>query len=71
MLLDQPLLTVLIERWRFETSSFHLRVGEMTIILQDVPMLLEFPIDSLIVIERDDRDWMAKYARILGRQLHN
>jgi len=38
------LFMTLCERWHTETSSFHLPVGEMTIILDDVACLLHIPI---------------------------
>jgi Plant mobile domain len=34
--LDKSLLTALVERWRPETSIFHLPVGEMTMTLEDM-----------------------------------
>lgn len=37
--IDRDLITTLIERWRHETHSFHLLVGEMTMILEDVNRL--------------------------------
>ncbi|KAK3183310.1 hypothetical protein Dsin_030596 [Dipteronia sinensis] len=38
--LDWPLITALVERWRQETLSFHFAVGESTVTLQDVAVLL-------------------------------
>jgi hypothetical protein len=37
-------LTALVDRWRPETHTFHLRAGEMTSTLQDVSMILGLPI---------------------------
>jgi len=47
--LNWPLLTTQIDKWRPETSTFHLRHGEMTITLQDVTMLLGPKIDNSAV----------------------
>ena len=38
--LDWALITSLVERWCLETHTFHLPVGEMTITLQDVVIIL-------------------------------
>ncbi|KAJ7960703.1 serine/threonine-protein phosphatase 7 long form-like [Quillaja saponaria] len=38
--LDNPLISALVERWRRETNTFHLNVGEMTVTLKDVALLL-------------------------------
>ena len=39
-------ITVLVDRWRPETHSFHLRTGEMTVTLQDMSMILALPIEG-------------------------
>ena len=44
--LDWPLITCLVERWRLETHTFHVPVGEMTITLQDVAIILGLRIDG-------------------------
>src|SRR3954464_3457985 len=39
-------ITALVDRWRPETHSFHLRTGEMTVTLQDMSMILALPIQG-------------------------
>ena len=41
---DPGLLSGLVERWRPETHTFHMPVGEMTVTLQDVSCLWGLPI---------------------------
>ncbi|GMH12641.1 hypothetical protein Nepgr_014482 [Nepenthes gracilis] len=48
--LDNPLISALVERWRRETNTFHLNVGEMTVTLEDVAYLLGLAIDGEPVI---------------------
>ncbi|XP_057785002.1 protein MAIN-LIKE 2-like [Salvia miltiorrhiza] len=48
--LDNPLISALVERWRKETNTFHMTVGEMTITLEDVAYLLGLRIDGEPVI---------------------
>ena len=47
---DSALIAALVERWRRETNTFHLPVGEMTITLEDVALLLGLAIDGEPVI---------------------
>ena len=44
--MDNPLISALVERWRRETNTFHLNVGEMTVTLEDVAYLLGLAIDG-------------------------
>ncbi|XP_047177005.1 protein MAIN-LIKE 1-like [Vigna umbellata] len=41
---DRGLLLAFVERFHFETSSFHLPMGEMTLTLDDVSSLLYLPV---------------------------
>ena len=41
---DRGLISLFVERWHRETSSFHLPVGKVTITLDDVASLLHLPI---------------------------
>ncbi|KAK1369701.1 hypothetical protein POM88_035793 [Heracleum sosnowskyi] len=44
--LDWGLLSALVERWRPETHTFHFPMGECTVTLQDVAVILGLPIDG-------------------------
>ena len=48
-MIDWPLITCLVERWRPETHTFYVPVGEMMIMLQDVAIILGLRIDGLAV----------------------
>ena len=47
---DWPLITCLVERWQPKTHTFHFPVGEMTITLQDVAIILRLCIHGPAVI---------------------
>ena len=50
IMIDWPLITSLVKRWRPETHTFHLPIGEMSIILQDVAINLGLRIHRPAVI---------------------
>ena len=47
--LDRGMITALVERWRPETHTFHLSVGEATITLRDVAILIDLPVSGRAV----------------------
>ena len=55
---DRALLSTLVDRWRPETHTFHLPVGEMAVTLQDVSLLLSLPlVDRAVAARAVDPDW--------------
>ncbi|XP_050205444.1 protein MAIN-LIKE 2 [Mercurialis annua] len=65
--LDNPLISALVERWRRETNTFHFTVGEMTVTLQDVALLLGLAIDGKPVIGLTYTTCSSVCERLLGR----
>ncbi|KAJ9671156.1 hypothetical protein PVL29_027237 [Vitis rotundifolia] len=64
--LDWPLITSLVERWRLETHTFHLPIGEMTVTLQDVAMILGLRIHGPPITGTCDIDWSLLCSEFLG-----
>ena len=69
--LDWTLIAALVERWRPETHSFHLPMGECTITLQDVAVLLGLPIDGEPVLcpvsPPPGHTWRTTIGQIFGQ----
>ncbi|KAL5130618.1 Serine/threonine-protein phosphatase 7 long form [Glycine soja] len=59
--INSSLITALIERWRPETHTFHLRCREATITLQDV-----FHIEGAPLIDQTNLDWAELCEKLLG-----
>jgi hypothetical protein len=52
-LYDSSLITAFLDRWRLETHSFRLPVGEMTVSLEDVAMLFSLPLGVVAMVAID------------------
>ncbi|XP_062155906.1 protein MAIN-LIKE 2-like [Alnus glutinosa] len=64
---DSALIAALVERWRRETNTFHLPVGEMAITLEDVALLLGLAIDGEPVIGVTNSTPSLLCEKLLGR----
>ncbi|KAK1681660.1 hypothetical protein QYE76_042508 [Lolium multiflorum] len=61
-------LTALVDRWRPETHTFHLRAGEMTPTLQDVSMILGLPIQGEPLCMNTASDgWRQQMENLISR----
>ena len=47
--IDQGLITALVERWRPKTHTFHMSHCKVSIVLQDVEVLLGLPVDGVAI----------------------
>ncbi|KAF1883231.1 hypothetical protein Lal_00030335 [Lupinus albus] len=64
--INNHLITALVERWRPETHTFHLPIGECTVTLEDVAYQLGLPIDGNIITGPTNMDWNVVCHNLLG-----
>ncbi|CAN1129463.1 Serine/threonine-protein phosphatase 7 long form homolog [Linum perenne] len=70
---DPELITALVERWRPETSTFHLYHGETTITLEDVHFLTGLSVNGVLVesqrrLPTVDSDLQTYVEELLGKK---
>nr|XP_034598351.1 protein MAIN-LIKE 1-like [Setaria viridis] len=69
---NSAVITVLVDRWRPETHSFHLPFGEMTVTLQDCQKMLGLSIRVNAVTRPCVSEvWRARVATFLGREVED
>ncbi|KAL8485382.1 hypothetical protein ACS0TY_027618 [Phlomoides rotata] len=70
MVVDNHLITALVERWRPETHTFHFPVGEATVTLQDVAIIWGLHIDGQPLCIDDhnktEEEWQWNCLELLG-----
>ncbi|XP_078158142.1 serine/threonine-protein phosphatase 7 long form homolog [Carex rostrata] len=68
---DRELITALVERWRPETNSFHLPVGECTVTLEDVSCLWGLSITGKTISGCTDDNWSQLILDCLGQEVYD
>ena len=70
--LDHALITALVERLQLKMHLFHLPHDEMTIMLQDMEVIMGIPVDGLPMVGFTRMDgWGDLYAELLGHRPSN
>lgn len=66
--LDHALLNALVERWLRETQTFHLRFGEIMVLLKDVAILTGLRVHGAPVTGPTNCNWGQLCTQLLGYQ---
>ncbi|KAE8790020.1 hypothetical protein D1007_35699 [Hordeum vulgare] len=65
--LNATALTALTDRWRPETHSFHLPLGEMSITLEDIAMIIGLRIEGMALTRKvRPAGWQQRVAALVG-----
>uniref|UniRef100_K3XRP7 SWIM-type domain-containing protein n=1 Tax=Setaria italica TaxID=4555 RepID=K3XRP7_SETIT len=65
--MDGPLLTAMVDRWCPKTHTFHLPFGEMTIMMQDIAMILGLSLEGHPVMGIiQNKNWLDMIAMHIG-----
>jgi hypothetical protein len=65
--MDLIMISALVERWRPETHTFHLPIGECTVTLEDVAVHLGLPINGMPLVSVESFEVDAICWELLGR----
>jgi hypothetical protein len=61
-------ITALVDWWRPDMHNFYLQTGEMTVMLEDMAMILVLPIEgSPLCIDTSCDDWSGKMVDLIGK----
>lgn len=66
--LDHALLNALVERWLRETQTFHLRFGEIMVLLKDVAILTGLRVHGAPVTGPTNCNWGQLCTQLLSYQ---
>ncbi|XP_014511455.1 protein MAIN-LIKE 1-like [Vigna radiata var. radiata] len=66
MKINHLLVTTLVERWRMETHTFHLPLGESTITLEDIALQIGLPIEGHVVTNISSGSLVFFCQQLLG-----
>ncbi|XP_019435830.1 PREDICTED: serine/threonine-protein phosphatase 7 long form homolog [Lupinus angustifolius] len=64
--INNHLITALVERWRLETHTINLPIGECTVTLEDVAYQLGLPINGVVVTGTASTNWEMVCLNLLG-----
>lgn len=67
-MINHALITGLIERWRFETNTFHFPSGDATDTVEDVAYICGLPIDGPIITEFPNSIVWEVCLEVLGKE---